>query len=338
MSKYFIDKNPTLDTYWRSIILLGRNVASYKFALGKTLIDLNRTRSEIALEDIALPYAKNICEHLKKNSKQITSASSKFIEYCLKFNNNEISEDNLKEKTIQLGFNNVIDAFHNVAYSEVPLFFEDNRKNNKSIILTDNFFNLMEIEQNHNFNYEIESRWNLWETAISLRINPNLLQIHNDDEDGTLYHVNENRRIDITSSKDTLNGYQKGKCFYCKKNIRIETGHKNSCDVDHFFPHKLLKHGLRGINQIWNLVLSCQDCNRGPSGKFERIPHLDYLDQLHSRNNYLIESVKPLRETIYNQIGRSESERISFLQSFYDEAIMILPIKWVPKEKHEDEL
>ena len=29
----FVDKDPGLDTSWRSIILLGRNVASYKFAL-----------------------------------------------------------------------------------------------------------------------------------------------------------------------------------------------------------------------------------------------------------------------------------------------------------------
>ena len=28
----FVDKNPTLETSWRSVILLGRNVASYKFA------------------------------------------------------------------------------------------------------------------------------------------------------------------------------------------------------------------------------------------------------------------------------------------------------------------
>lgn len=28
----FVDKDPGLDTSWRSIILLGRNVASYKFA------------------------------------------------------------------------------------------------------------------------------------------------------------------------------------------------------------------------------------------------------------------------------------------------------------------
>jgi hypothetical protein len=31
----FTETKPTLDNYWRSIILFGRNVASYKFALGE---------------------------------------------------------------------------------------------------------------------------------------------------------------------------------------------------------------------------------------------------------------------------------------------------------------
>src|SRR4030095_3016186 len=34
----FTEVRPTLDNYWRAIILFGRNVASYKFALGKSLL------------------------------------------------------------------------------------------------------------------------------------------------------------------------------------------------------------------------------------------------------------------------------------------------------------
>jgi len=71
-----------VDNRWRSIILLGNNVASYKFSLGKTLLELNPKTSEIKLDDLALPYAKNICEHLKTNPKQITSSSSRFLDSC----------------------------------------------------------------------------------------------------------------------------------------------------------------------------------------------------------------------------------------------------------------
>ena len=39
MSKFY-EIEPTLENYWRSILLFGRNVASYKFALAKALYDL----------------------------------------------------------------------------------------------------------------------------------------------------------------------------------------------------------------------------------------------------------------------------------------------------------
>ena len=339
--KRFIDKSATIDTFWRSIILLGNNVASYKFALGKTLIDLSNPDTKIKLDEIALPFAKHVCEHLKTNPKQITSSSSQFLDYCSQYNQDEISEDLLKEKTVQLGFNNVIDAFHNVRKSEVPRFFDDHRQNNKSIVLTDNFYQLLNKDQYKNLHHEIESRWRLWETAISLNISPNLLQIHTDEDNQTLFVMeDEHKRIDVTSSKHSLNGYQKGKCFYCRKDISIESGHENSCDVDHFFPHMLLNLGLKGLNQVWNLVLSCKECNRGSAGKFERIPDINFLDQLYDRNNYFIESHHPLRETIINQTGKTDEDRISYLQSFYDQATDKIPsqMKWKPIEMYGERL
>ena len=35
----FYEIEPSLENYWRAIILFGRNVASYKFALAKALIE-----------------------------------------------------------------------------------------------------------------------------------------------------------------------------------------------------------------------------------------------------------------------------------------------------------
>lgn len=53
----FIDVEPTLENYWRAIILFGRNTASYKFALAKALIDVSLERDSdlISLEGLALP-------------------------------------------------------------------------------------------------------------------------------------------------------------------------------------------------------------------------------------------------------------------------------------------
>jgi hypothetical protein len=91
-------------------------------------------------------------------------------------------------------------------------FFEVEQKNrSKGIILTDNSFLLNESKQFNNFNYEIEASWRLVKTAWSLNISPSLLQVHYDEETNLFYIDKDmkNRRIDITSSRDSLNGYQK---------------------------------------------------------------------------------------------------------------------------------
>jgi len=342
-SKIFVDKNSTLDTYWRSIILLGRNVASYKFALARSLLELDNNSSEISLDEIALPFAINICAHLKTGDKQITSSSSQFLDYCKDFNRDEITEDELKKQTLKLGFKNVIDAFHNVSHSEVPRFFEDNRKASNSIVLTDNFYQLINIDKYQNLTHEVDARWSLWETAISLKINPHALEISADKNSEVLYVLNkEKRRFPITSSKYALNGYQKGRCFYCAIDISIQSGNENSCEVDHFFPETLKNYDFNHpqLNEIWNLVLSCRNCNRGIGGKFDRIADIKFLYSLNNRNNFYIESHHPLRETILNQTGKSADSRVTFLQDFFDQAVSKIPSinKWKPLELYGEQL
>jgi hypothetical protein len=82
----FLDRDRTPENYWRSVILFGQNVASYKFALAKSLIELSgRGQEEIRLEDLAEPFSRYIIEHLAEAPKQATSSSSRFLEACSKF-------------------------------------------------------------------------------------------------------------------------------------------------------------------------------------------------------------------------------------------------------------
>ena len=74
----FIDKSPSLSTFWRSVILLGRNTASYKFALAKALLDKGSERAFIPIDEVAEIFAKNISSHLKTNPKQSTSKKIHF--------------------------------------------------------------------------------------------------------------------------------------------------------------------------------------------------------------------------------------------------------------------
>jgi hypothetical protein len=118
----FLAKSPTLDSNWRAVVLFGRNEASYKFALAKTLLEMaERPDDRVTLEDLAGPYARHLCEHLSHVDKQATSRSSQFLDTRRSFNKGELPEDKLGQTTVRLGFNNVVDAFHVVGSGSVPV-------------------------------------------------------------------------------------------------------------------------------------------------------------------------------------------------------------------------
>src|SRR3954447_12398899 len=125
----FLAKSPTLDSNWRAVVLFGRNIASYKLALAKTLLAMaDRADDRVPLDDLAAPFAAQICEHLTQVDKQTTSRSSQFLDACRAFNKGELQQDKLVQATVKLGFNNVIDAFHVVGSAPVPVrFFVDER-------------------------------------------------------------------------------------------------------------------------------------------------------------------------------------------------------------------
>ena len=141
------------------------------------------------------------------------------------------------------------------------------------------------------------------------------------------------RRIDITSVRDSLNGYQKGKCFYSFKDISVVKGSPDLCDVDHFLPHLNKEvHAKNGanINGVWNLVLTDSFMNKEKSAK---VPEKRFLDRLYNRNEFYIESKHPLAETIINQTGKTKQERIRFLQKQYQLAFDTSIQLWKPSEE-----
>ena len=334
MSDEFLQYSPTLDNYWRSIILFGRNVASYKFALAKSLLEFKERGNDlITLEELAEPFSRNVCSHIASAPKQATSPSSKFLDTCKSFNEGNTSGSQLIDAASKLGFVNVIDAFHTVNQREIDKkFFLDERKINKGIRLTDDLFSLFETAQFSSLSGEVEARWRLVETAWELNISKRLIAVDFDPISADLFVNKIGGRVSITSSRDALNGYQKGKCFHCLTNISIFPNHADLADVDHFFPWKLKEYGVANpVDGVWNLVLACKGCNRGRGGKSARVPSTKLLQRLKKRNDFLINSHHPLSETLIGQTGDSEAKRKSFLQKAYEEAKAILIHEWEPE-------
>ena len=333
MSFKFCSKEPSLEECWRGIVQFGSNAATYKFALAKSLLELTDSGSDfIPLEELAEPYSQHIVEHVKGGRKQVTSSSSRFIDACKKFNSKEYSHDKLIGTTISLGFANVIDAFHIVNKEEISKrFFIDERTGSpKGIRLTENLFKLRELVSSENLKPEAEARWRLVETAWDLNISVRLLSVKHDLDDEQLYFSNENRRVDVTKSRPALNAYQKGRCFYCSQYISLTPKSPFLAHVDHFFPHVLKQHGIQyNVDGIWNLVLSCAACN-GMAEKGSKIPPTTLLEKLYERNEFLMESNLPLRETITLQTGKNASQRRTFLQNVYNDAKAKLLHTWEP--------
>ena len=312
--------DPSIESQWRALILFGKNSATYKFAFAKALLEIaDKQKNVVTLEEISKPFADSIVEHLKFNDKQGSSSSSSFLNKCRDFRDGLISSEELYDQTRRLGFKNVIKAFQNVHNDVIPdKFYEVNPSRRNELIITDNLLKIKDLYQFRNLNHEVEARWRLVETAWSLKINSRLIQVNHDDIDGVLFMNDFMRRVDITTARDALSGYQKGKCFYSGIDISIERNHPEICEVDHFLPHiNKFEHSLNGanINGVWNLVLAAPKVNLH---KLTRIPPIKFLEKLYQRNEYYISSKHPLAETIINQTGNTPLERRNFLQKHYD--------------------
>lgn len=164
------DVDPTATSSdFRNIVLRGANVASYKFALAKSILSLAQAgATEASLEDLAVPFSRELCIHLNEVDTQSTSAGSRFLDACRHFNAGRITDTELIETTALLGFNNVIDAFHVVDRAEVGTrFFVDERQQSlRGIRFTDELLMLASDTNNGDpLAAEAESRWRLVESA-----------------------------------------------------------------------------------------------------------------------------------------------------------------------------
>ncbi|WKA53442.1 HNH endonuclease [Planococcus shixiaomingii] len=345
----FLENDQSLESEFRSIYLFGRNVATYKFAFAKTLLELGTSnKSFLSLEELSPIFAKYMLEHVKSGKRQITSSSSKFINALQLYSQHKITWEQLLLVTERIGFTNVIDAFHNIPNGELKTSFYEKSTIGRTlgITLTDNSYVLSNGEQKANFFDEIEGRWNLVENAWT-ESNPNL-EVKYDGELESFFflrpitperYIHSHERVNLTPVRKPLNGYQKGKCFYCYRSISITSGHSDTCDVDHFIPLSIQYSSKADLdlNGVWNLVLACQECNRGETkGKFARLPHETLLDRLYMRNEYLIASNHPLKETIIMKTGLNSMIRLGFLKSIFKHASTIKVAEWKPEQVYSD--
>ena len=209
-------------------------------------------------------------------------------------------------------------------------FYEPHCENGQvHLTLTDHFLRLAESPQFAALPQEAEARWRLVETAWNLNIRANLLEVEYEAGQESFFVQRDLlRRVDVTSVRDALNGYQQGKCFYTFRDLSIAPGAPDLCAVDHFLPHvNKAAHLPASLDGVWNLVLADRATNGAKSAK---VPVLRYLERLHRRNEFFIASQHPLAETIVRQTGATPALRSQFLQCHYQLALNASIHTWQP--------
>ncbi|SEV99736.1 HNH endonuclease signature motif containing protein [[Clostridium] fimetarium] len=101
------------------------------------------------------------------------------------------------------------------------------------------------------------------------------------NNDSVMSHLLD--KLDESAKRNNLSAYrqilfeefEERVCFYCGRKLSI-----GKIEVDHFIPWSFIKD-----DNLWNLVLSCSECNRQKSDK---LPDKIYLNTLAERNNVIM--------------------------------------------------
>lgn len=295
-----------------SIILYGLNNATYKIALGKSLLDLTKEQQNvIPWETLAKYFLDNYLTRLSKKiilPQQANPARLTVMERIVReFKTEIISYDQAIYEVSKNAFNDVIPRFQTIGTDKEIVkekFYEF--KFGKQLIMKDAVFHIAQDDAVSLYE-ELEARWSLLEGAFS--INQTYSSLANDIRD--IYLKNGYNRTDLTSNITFLSGYQGNTCFYCGEPIQPGDIH-----VDHLLPRQVINQ-----DEIWNLVLSHSYCNQSKS---DQLVAEYYIEKLIARNENIMGSNHPWKQKKERNLGRTPQSRASRLKQHYNNVRAVL--------------
>ncbi len=144
------------------------------------------------------------------------------------------------------------------------------------------------------------------------------------------------RRRSVTGVVATFSGYQEGRCAYCNQEMTAKGA--GLPIVEHVLPFSLLTQRVASqqpwpgphLDAVWNLVLSCSPCN---DSKHACAPQREWMPWLIRRNDDLIASKHPLRQTLINQTGGTPTARAATVLAAHAEAATRHQVTWTPPRR-----
>ena len=290
--------------YWKGIVLYGFNVATYKIALAKTLLELAETGiSHVGWNALSEEFLKQYKDRLDKEAMpQLTNPNRLTVmeRIVMKINNGSITMTDAVDKVGREAFDDVIPRFHSIGQDKDIVkgkFYEFSE--GKQIIIKDSVFDILQDRPKELFD-EIDARWGLLEAAFL--INRDHFDLANDIRD--IYLQKGHERKDITKNIPFLNGYQDNICFYCSEPMDADDIH-----VDHVLPRQVINH-----DEAWNLVLSHSFCNLQKS---DYLIGPAYIEKLIARNENIMGSNHPWKKNIKDKLGDTKATRRQNLENHY---------------------
>ena len=205
-------KDFTLEDYWRALILYGQQVATYKIALGMSLVNfVNINKTIVTIDELAEEFFELYQKRLQNNMPQLNLPNRLTVmERVVKnYTSQKLDRTAAIEKIAKDAFHDVIPRFHTLNRESLPINFYE--FNDGKLSLTDNAFKIFSDQKNKDLVTELNSRWDLLEAAFLINRENN--ELINDLR--KFYLLKGYERTDVTKTRPVLNGYQKGICFYC---------------------------------------------------------------------------------------------------------------------------
>lgn len=297
--------------YWKALILYGLNQATYKIALGNTLLHLSKNGcTSVSWQELSRTFLEQYINRLSADEpspQQANPARLTVMERIVQ--GYQCGQLTFEQSIDQVGsgaFNDVIRRFHNLGNKSAfqGMFYRFDFGN--EMVLTDEL-HLISEAQLPDLEAEIMARWSLLEGAFSMQ--QTNFQLSNDIR--LTYITNGYRRKDLTKNIPFLQGYQSNLCFYCGEPIFARDIH-----VDHVLPRQVVQH-----DAIWNLVLGHSFCNEQ---KLDRLVGEHYIHKLIARNENIIGSNHPWKRRIISALGSTASKRSSTLRFHYEQVKKVL--------------
>ena len=307
-----MDQKFTSEDYWRSVILYGINVSTYKIALAKCLYSFTKNdKTSVSMRELAEEFFDQYSRRLQDGMPQLDNPArqTKMENIVSRFNIGKVTKDEAIEFVEKNAFADVVPRFHTVNSESIPIKFYEHNSN--GLVLTDAVHNVFNGIDEMSLMAEVDSRWGLLEAAFQMKKGDAVLinDIRN------IYLSTGYERRNITGTIPVLNGYQKGVCFYCGESMAGYEIH-----VDHVIPRQVIYH-----DEIWNLVLAHAFCNEQKS---DALPSRKYIYKLIERNEHFIASNHPIRNQLIQTMGKSFLERKRFVEKVYEDVKQVIPYTW----------